>query len=68
MRTVEMQVRDAARDGEIIQYSVTPNDAGDNARTPLGVTADAHGDQGLQMRPRGSDSATRSFTLWNRAR
>ncbi|MER7196597.1 MULTISPECIES: hypothetical protein [unclassified Streptomyces] len=68
MRTVEMQVRNAARDGEIIQYSVTPNYAGDNVRIPLGVTVEAYGDQGLQMRPRGSDSATRSFTLWNRAR
>lgn len=70
MRTVEMQVRDAVRDGEFIQCSVTPICADDNARIriPLGVTIEAHGDRRFQMRPRGSDSATDSFTLWNRAR
>ncbi|MCX5441309.1 DUF6531 domain-containing protein [Streptomyces sp. NBC_00063] len=69
MRQVELQVRNAARDGEIIQYSVTPIYADDNAKIPLGVTIEAHGNNGFQMRPHGSDGdGTNIFTIWNRKR
>ncbi|MFF7146393.1 DUF6531 domain-containing protein [Streptomyces nodosus] len=69
MRQVELQVRNAARDDEIIQYSVTPIYADDHAKIPLGVTIEAHGSKGFQMHPHGSNGGgTNSLTIWNRKR
>ncbi|MEU9402784.1 DUF6531 domain-containing protein [Streptomyces sp. NPDC048242] len=69
MRQVELQVRNAARSGEIIQYSVRAIYADDHAKIPLGVTIEAHGNNGFQMRPHGSDGeGTNIFTIWNRKR
>ncbi|MEV0598443.1 DUF6531 domain-containing protein [Streptomyces sp. NPDC050315] len=70
MRQVELQVRNAVRDGdEIIQYSVTPIYADAHAKIPLGVTIEAHGNKGFQMHPHGSTTGgTNSVTIWNRAR
>ncbi|GAA2339563.1 DNA/RNA non-specific endonuclease [Streptomyces kunmingensis] len=70
MRQVEMQVRNSVRDNdEIIQYSVTPIYADDNAKIPLGVTIEAHGNKGFQMHPHGSSGeGTNVFTIWNRKR
>ncbi|UDM04805.1 DUF6531 domain-containing protein [Streptomyces longhuiensis] len=68
MRQVELQVRNAVRDNdEIIQYSVKPIYADGNAKIPLGVTIEAHGNKGFTMHPHGSDSGgTNSVTIWNR--
>ncbi|MFF0837703.1 MULTISPECIES: DUF6531 domain-containing protein [unclassified Streptomyces] len=69
MRQVELQVRNAVRDGEIIQYSVRAIYADDNAKIPLGVTIEAHGNNGFQMHPHGSNGeGTNIFTIWNRKR
>ncbi|KPC78362.1 DUF6531 domain-containing protein [Streptomyces sp. NRRL S-4] len=70
MRQVELQVRNAVRDdGETIQYSVTPIYADNNAKIPLGVTIEAHGDNGFQMHPHGStEGGTNALTIWNRKR
>ncbi|MFF4692187.1 DUF6531 domain-containing protein [Streptomyces sp. NPDC001307] len=69
MRAVELQVRNAARDGEIIQYSVTPIYADEHAKIPLGVTIEAHGSNGFQMHPHGSHTGgTNILTIWNRKR
>ncbi|MEV7131016.1 DUF6531 domain-containing protein [Streptomyces sp. NPDC093260] len=69
MRQVELQVRNAVRNGEIIQYSVRAIYADDHAKIPLGVTIEAHGNNGFQMHPHGSDGGgTNIFTIWNRKR
>jgi RHS repeat-associated protein len=69
MRQVELQVRNAVRDGETIEYSVTPIYADNHAKIPLGVTIEAHGDKGFQMYPHGSSGdGTNIFTIWNRKR
>ncbi|MFF9157661.1 DNA/RNA non-specific endonuclease [Streptomyces sp. NPDC014846] len=69
MRQVELQVRNAVRNDEIIQYSVRAIYADDNAKIPLGVIIEAHGNKGFQMYPHGSNSeGTNSFTIWNRKR
>ncbi|MGJ5891236.1 type IV secretion protein Rhs [Streptomyces sp. V2] len=70
MRQVELQIRNAVKnDNEIIQYSVTPIYADHHAKIPLGVTIEAHGSNGFQMHPHGSDAGgTNIFTIWNRKR
>ncbi|AWT44090.1 MULTISPECIES: RHS repeat-associated core domain-containing protein [Streptomyces] len=69
MRQIELQIRNAVKDGEIILYSVIPIYADDKAKIPLGVTIEAYGSKGFEMRPHGSDSGgTNSVTIWNRKR
>ncbi len=42
---------------------------GEGRRHPLGVTSEAHGNQGFQMQPHGSGTGgTNSVTIWNRKR
>ena len=69
MRQIEMQVRNAARDGENIQYSVTPIYADDTSKIPLGVTIEAYGDKGFQFQPHGgTGDRANSVTILNRSR
>ncbi|MFD9245769.1 DUF6531 domain-containing protein [Streptomyces sp. NPDC059556] len=54
MRSVENQVKKAAKGGETIQYSVTPIYADNSSKIPLGVTIEAYGNNGFTFTPRGS--------------
>jgi hypothetical protein len=65
MRDFELQIRDAVKSGEIVQYRVTPHYDG-NSVIPKGVTLEAYGNKGFQFKPKGSVSGTNILSICNK--